>query len=74
MPSIFEEINEGTRRCKDRDGARRYVESRQYEIMEKVATEPVEIAEEIRRVLMEGGFIKGRKRKAMTPAAATTAE
>ena len=67
VPSIFDEINDCTRRCKDKDGARRYVEGRRYEIMEKVAAEPVEIAEEIRRVLVEGGFLKGTKHKAVTP-------
>lgn len=67
VPSIFEEINEVTRRCKDKEAARRYVESKRYEIMEKVAAEPVEIADEIRRVLVEGGFLKGKKRKALTP-------
>ena len=67
VPCIFEEINEVTRRCKDKDGARRYVEGRRYEIMEKAAAEPVEIAKEIRRVLVEGGFLKGKKRKALTP-------
>jgi hypothetical protein len=71
VPSLFEDINEITRRCKDKDGARRYVESREYEIMEKLAAEPLEIDDEIRRVLVEGGFLKGRKRKALTPAQAS---
>ena len=68
VPAICEEIRDITRRCKDKNGARRYVESREYEIMEKLATEPVEIADEIRRVLVEGGFLKGKKRKTLTPA------
>ena len=71
VPAICEEIRDLTRRCKDKDGARRYVEEREYEIMEKLAAEPVEIDDEIRRVLVEGGFLKGKKRKALTPVQAT---
>jgi N-methylhydantoinase A/oxoprolinase/acetone carboxylase beta subunit len=72
VPAIYEEIGEITRRCKDKEAARRYVEGRRYEIMENVAKGdmsiwPENVAKEIRRVLVEGGFLKGRKRKTLTP-------
>jgi hypothetical protein len=68
-PAIYEDISHITRRCKNKDEARRYVEGRRYEIMENVAkgsdvlTVPEMVAGDIRRVLVEGGFLKGRKRK-----------
>jgi hypothetical protein len=66
VPSLYEDICKSVKHLRNKDAARRYVESRQYEIMEKVATEPVEIDGEIRRVLVEGGFLKGKRRK-VTP-------
>ena len=67
VPSLYEDICLAVKHLKGKDAARRYVEGREYEIMERAAAEPVEIAEEIRRVLVEGGFLKGKKRKALTP-------